>query len=366
MENGILDRLTDVADASLLARVKTLVGRERDVVAELIAHLAEMDIREIHLREGYPSLYVYCRDALGLSEWEAYHRIDAARTVRRFPVILAMLAEGSVNLTAIRLLAPHLTAANHIHVLAQARGKRKAQVAEIVAALAPRPDVATTVRRVAAPAVMASVATEAMPGAEGLAPLAAPPAGNGPVPAGVPSTVAAAASGGTSLPAAAVVVLSPDRYKLQLTIAGETLEKLRLAQDMLGHALPEGECAAVVDRALTVLLTDLARKKFADTRKPRRAGETKPGARSPSAAVKRAVWMRDLGACAFIGTTGHRCNERRFVEFHHVDPHALGGEATVDGIQLRCRQHNAYEGRLYFGDRRRHGVLAPEQVRLNT
>jgi hypothetical protein len=76
--------------------------------------------------------------------------------------------------------------------------------------------------------------------------------------------------------------------------------------------------------------------------------------------------MRDLGACAFIGATGHRCNERRFVEFHHVDPHALGGEATVDGIQLRCRQHNAYEGRLYFGDRRRRGVLAPEQVRLNT
>jgi hypothetical protein len=59
MENGILDRLTGIADTSLLARVKTLVGGEREVVAELIAHLAEMDIREIHLREGYPSLYVY-------------------------------------------------------------------------------------------------------------------------------------------------------------------------------------------------------------------------------------------------------------------------------------------------------------------
>jgi hypothetical protein len=31
----------------------------------------------------------------------------------------------------------------------------------------------------------------------------------------------------------------------------------------------------------------------------------------------------------------------------------LGGEATIDGIQLRCRRHNDYEGRLYFGDRRR-------------
>jgi hypothetical protein len=41
------------------------------------------------------------------------------------------------------------------------------------------------------------------------------------------------------------------------------------------------------------------------------------------------------------------------VEFHHVDPHALGGEASVDKIELRCRRHNDYEGRLYFGKRRR-------------
>jgi hypothetical protein len=79
----------------------------------------------------------------------------------------------------------------------------------------------------------------------------------------------------------------------------------------------------------------------------------------------RAVWVRDLGRCAFVGTGGHRCGERRFVEFHHVDPYALGGEATVDGIQLRCRRHNDYEGRLYFGDRRgAKRELVPEQVQV--
>src|SRR5712691_10896611 len=85
----------------------------------------------------------------------------------------------------------------------------------------------------------------------------------------------------------------------------------------------------------------------------------------PSAKVQRAVWVRDLGRCAFIGTSGHRCNERRFVEFHHVDPYILGGEATVDQIALRCRRHNDYEGRLYFGKRRRAPELVLEQVRLS-
>jgi hypothetical protein len=77
--------------------------------------------------------------------------------------------------------------------------------------------------------------------------------------------------------------------------------------------------------------------------------------------VKRAVWIRDLGRCRFIGRTGHRCNERRFVEFHHVDPHALGGEASVDKIELRCRRHNDYEGRLYFGKRRRNDTAVTRE-----
>jgi hypothetical protein len=56
-----------------------------------------------------------------------------------------------------------------------------------------------------------------------------------------------------------VTPLSPDRYKLQLTIGGDTLEKLRLAKDMLGHGIPSGDDAAILDRALTALLVDLAK-----------------------------------------------------------------------------------------------------------
>jgi len=119
-------------------RLKGLVARDHDLNAQLVAHLAELDTRDVFLREGYASLFVYCRDALGLSEWEAYNRIEVARATRRFPVILDMLAEGSVNLTAVRLLAPHLTPGNHREVLDSARGKRKPEVEGIVAGLAPR------------------------------------------------------------------------------------------------------------------------------------------------------------------------------------------------------------------------------------
>jgi hypothetical protein len=325
MQNDILTSLTRLSDAELVARMKSLVARERDATAHLVAHLAELDTRDVHLREGYESLYVYCRDALGLSEGESYNRIEVARAARRFPIILEMLAAGAVNLTAARLLAPHLTPANHREVLDSARGKKKREIEEIVARLSPRPDVTASVRKLPAPRLQPFPPAQALVAA-GLA--AVDPA----VP--VPTETRLSAEP-LSVPRAAVTPLSPDRYKLQLTIGGDTLEKLRLAKDMLSHAIPSGDDAAVLDRALTALLVDLAKKKFADTRKPRRSRARDPRARDASATVKRAVWVRDLGRCAYIGPSGHRCNERRFVEFHLLVPHALGGETSVDKIDLR-------------------------------
>lgn len=346
MSSDTFASLRQLSDTELIARVKDLVARERGATALLIAHLAELDTRDVLLREGYGSLFAYCLEALGLSEHATFNRIEAARAARRFPVIVEMLAEGAVNLTAVRLLAPHLTAENHRRLLAAARGKRTEQIREMVAALAPRPDAATGVRKVATPSPAAAPPMAASPGlvssGEAGSPETLSPAS--------PSSAFASASlmRPPSAPATTVAPLAPDRYKLQVTIGGDTLEKLRLAQEMLRHAVPGGDEAEVIDRALTALLTDLARKKFAATDRPRASRGTKPGSRDVPADVRRVVWIRDLGRCAFVGTSGHRCTERGFLEFHHVKPYEVGGEATIENIQLRCGRHNRYEATLYF------------------
>jgi hypothetical protein len=65
--------------------------------------------------------------------------------------------------------------------------------------------------------------------------------------------------------------------------------------------------------------------------------------------VKRTVWLRDGGRCAFLAAKGRRCTERAFLEFHHREPYALGGDATVANVSLRYRSHNVYEAELAFG-----------------
>jgi hypothetical protein len=383
MRQDLLSSLRRLTDAELVARVEALAKRERGDTAQLVAHLAELDTRDVYLRAGYSSLFTYCRDALALSEHEAYNRIEVARAARRFPVILELLASGTVHLTTVRLLSPHLTPENHRAVLESARGKKRTEVEEIVARLAPFPEAPSFVRKLPAPRpalpppeyrgpagqVVPVGPAPAVLAAAGGSPTAGTPAGSvaGP-PTGFPSGIGSPPSGpwssGFSPPEAAgaahptpsfyrqpsgeITPLAPDRYRLQCTIDGATLEKLRLAKDMLRHAIPSGDDAAVLDRAFTALLADLARSKFAAVENPQPTRAAAPGSRHIPADVKRAVWVRDLGRCAFVGTDGRRCNERAFVEFHHVRPYAVGGEATVGNIQLRCRRHNGYEARVYF------------------
>jgi hypothetical protein len=146
-----------------------------------------------------------------------------------------------------------------------------------------------------------------------------------------------------------VAPLAPERYKVQFTATEALYAKLRHAQNLLRHRIPDGDLSQVFDLALAALVEKLEKQKPAATDRPRADRGAAPGSRTIPAAVKRAVWKRDGGRCAFIGKNTRRCSETGFLEFHHVVPFARGGEATIRNIALRCRAHNQYEALLDFG-----------------
>jgi len=217
----------------------------------------------------------------------------------------------------------------------------KRQVEEIVVRLRPLPPVPAAVRRL--PARRDTAASVAAPNDRAASP---DPAGYAQVPS--PLLPSATLAPPSARPAV-VIPLAPERYKVQFTASAETYEKLRLAQALLRHQIPDGDPAAIFDRALTALLQSLTKQKFAATDRPRGSRGAVPRSRYIPAEVKRAVWKRDGGQCAFVNHTCRRCPERGFLEFHHVVPYSAGGEPTVDNIKLRCRAHNGYEAELYSG-----------------
>lgn len=337
------DTAGTLSDADLLAEVKRLAQGARATNAILVTHLAEIERRQLHLAAGFPSLFAYCTAVLRLSEYEAYSRIEAARAARSFPRVREMLVDGSLTLTTAQMLARSLTRENQGGLLAAAAGKGKAGVQELLARYSPMPDAPPTVRKLPAPRMpapepvpqpMVSRPTEAQP-------MVPPPSRYRPP----------------------VTPLAPERYQITFTASASTREKLRCAQDLLRHAVPSGDTAEVIDRALTVLLDDLERKKLAATDRPRTSPAPAAASRHVPAGVKRAVWVRDGGRCAFVSRGGQRCGERGFIEFHHVEAYARGGPTTIGNVQLRCRAHNAYEADMEFGPRRPGGEWAVHESR---
>jgi len=312
--------LSTLSDEDLLLEIKTRTLQEREVTAQIIAALAEVDARQLYLARGFPSFFKYCTDDLHFTEHEAYDRMKVARAVRQWPLMLELLADGSLTVTAARLLAPHLTVANHETVLRAAKHNTIRKVEEQIAALRPLPDAPSAVRKL--PSRQANGASQ-------------------------PNALAFA----TSVPPSKRTVMAPlstERYRIQFTVGRDTRDKLRRVQDLLRHAVPNGDPAVVFDRALTALLADLEKKKHAQVERPRRASASNPASRHIPASVRREVWRRDGGQCAFVGSEG-RCTETGFLEFHHVVPYANGGATVASNLQLRCRAHNAYEALLHFG-----------------
>jgi hypothetical protein len=70
-------------------------------------------------------------------------------------------------------------------------------------------------------------------------------------------------------PPTAIKPLTPERYKVQITVSCETHEKLRQAQDLMRHSNPTGDVATIFDRALTLLLADLLKVKCGAVKQPR-------------------------------------------------------------------------------------------------
>ena len=323
-----------LSDAELIATISQLAQTERGVTTSLIAHLVEFDVRDLYLKEGSPSLFAYCYEVLHLSEHEAYNRIEAARASRRFPVILDRLAEGSVSLTTVRLLAPRLTDENHLELLSAAAHLRKREVEQLLAERFPLPIAPPSIRKLPAPRTPTSEAaigraSDPVPAQEPVSLPLPPPASRHP---------------------ALVTPRAPDRFEIRFTTSAATRDKLRLAQGLLRHSIPSGDPGEIFDRSLSLLLAEVTRRKAAEVARPRgRKDHATVGSRHIPADVRRSVWRRDEGRCAFRSAAGRRCPSRAFLEFHHVEPYALGGPATADNIQLRCRAHNRYEAQLVFG-----------------
>jgi 5-methylcytosine-specific restriction endonuclease McrA len=166
------------------------------------------------------------------------------------------------------------------------------------------------------------------------------------------------------------------RYRVQFTASQEFVDLLEEATDLIGHETPRATLPEIQVRALRALVQELRVRKRAASKKSPAPVPVRPSAPAPAqplhvelapvpdatpatparrgarhipASVRRAVFDRDGARCSYRDDRGERCRETLGLEIHHRHAHALGGPATLDNLELRCRAHNTLAAEQDFG-----------------
>ena len=386
--------LAPVTDDALEHGLIELLQAGGRTEARVLAHLAEVEERRLHLSAGFGSLFEYCLKRLGLSEDEACRRITAARLARRFPVIFELIEQRRMHLTGVGLVRHFLTRENHCELLGASSGKSRREIEALLATRFPKADVDSFVRRLPQRSQFSNVDQR-----------------------------------------------SAETFRIQLNASKQLKEKLELACDLLSHAEPQREFASVIERALDLLIEKTERARFGTGSKPRRpkprgreresvsieslsiesgsleeqaaidaptaqmgkiaAGCELVGAPLPpkalvvaqgvqalaldgalptaesaaalpapgqvarsgglegteqsharawiARATRREVAVRDGDTCSFVGRDGHRCGARAFLQLHHERAWARGGGDEAGNLRWFCAAHNRLAAERDFG-----------------
>ncbi|MEO5988287.1 MAG: hypothetical protein ABIU54_00280 [Candidatus Eisenbacteria bacterium] len=358
---------------ALMKRFEIFLTSGRGNLAELLACMGVIESRQVHVAAGYPSMHAYCVGVFHMSGDEAFKRIRSARAARRFPILLQAVADGRIHLTAITILAKHLTPANVTDLVEASTHRTKLQIRLLIAQRFPLADVPTSRREVS------TSCSVLVPTLEPAAPQSSDHAGylidvNTSKESQVPEPVGVAVSRRpVVLPIDLhqfVTPLSPTRVELRCTISHEAHDDLRAIQALLGHAAPGIDVVRVVERALREMHARLEKQKFAATECPRASKGVSTGRYIPNQ-VRREVRDRDGGQCTFVGSKEHRCEARTLLEFDHVRPVSCGGKSTTQNLSLRCHAHNQHEAEQLFGEefmegRRAEGRSRSARVNVDT
>jgi hypothetical protein len=330
------DKLTD---DELERNLLRLVAAESESTADIVAHIAEFEVRRLYAPKSFPGIFEYCTRVLGYSEGAAYLRIYAGRLSRHYPEILDLLRTRRLHLTAIRTVGPHLNQSNYRELLARSLAKTERELKFVIAAAAPKPEMKEIVRHFPPPRIPPTPMSEH---AE-VSAIPEPPALS--TPAAAPRQVSPVAEAARSR----IEPLTPTRVRFAFTGSEEFLRKVDRARELLKHRFPLGALEDVFAATVEFYLQskDPARKRTpASPRALRRRSRQIPEW------VKNSVFARDGGRCTYSSAKGIRCEERGGLEYDHVVPWAKGGASNDPAnVRLLCRTHNAWESERIFGRR---------------
>lgn len=295
------------SDSTLVADLKNLVAKEREILTELLHYLSEVQARRLYLARGYSSLFAFMTNELCYSEAAAQRRIEAMRLIRDVPEVEEKLQKGELSLTVASQVGTFFR---------QETQRRREQKVEPITRddkLSLLETLKGTSRR-ECERKLAEIAPE------------------------------------TCIPKEKTRPINDEKTLIQFTAGKNLMNKLQKLKSLLSHQTKTGSLEELIDK-----LSDLALEKLDPERREQRRRQrvsqkrpppTLPPAEAqvfrPAAPQKKRfrhipqplrdqIWLRDHGQCQHRDPqTGKVCGSKQRLEIDHKYTYALGGEASAE------------------------------------
>jgi len=248
--------------------------------SDLIAVLQEIESCRGYRELGFKSLFEYGVSSLGLSEAVTYSLITVARKSRQVPMLQEKIRSGDITLSNARRIAPVLTAETQEKWLDAASTLSKRELEKEIAR--ENPNLAITER---------------------------------------------------------VKPVTQERLELRLGISEKLHQELKRAQEIVSSKTKKPASLEETLEALAALFL----QKEDPVEKARRARPARkvsdPKKREIPAALRHLVRLRDQDQCTHV-QDGKRCEDRKWLDIHHIRPVSEGGPTMLENLTTLCRGHH--------------------------
>jgi len=318
----------------LLLHTKAMVEKERELTAKTLVLFREIENRMIHLEMGYGSLFDMLVHHFGMSEGCASRRVASVRLMSQVPDVEKKIRDGDLSLSNVAAAQRFFTAeAKNQNPLDL---EKKKEILESLVGKSVREAEKELIQRSSLPIALQ-----------------------------IPDQVKP--KGG-------------DHVEIRFLAPQSLADLLEEAKGLLAHRLPGASMAELIQALTEMGVEKIKKERFGLGSEPRAEGteepvvveqapaeseshigadvsgsisglEVKARSRHIPMSVRRAVYIRAEGRCEYVDeATGRRCNSMSFPELdHHQTAFAKGGEHTVQGIILACRNHNGLRAVKDFG-----------------
>jgi len=244
-----------------------------------------------------------------------------------------MLQSGELSLSTLSLVAGQLKADNYLEILKAVAGKSRLEVESYLAQLgAPKNSVRESIK----PILVKAIETPLLANTNQTA----------------TNSLRNRCECATKVAVTESVQEAEERFEVKFSVSKEVKEKVERAQMLLSHKLRGSSSLEATFEALLDEFIERRspKEKAVATEKPtaKEAASTTSVSRYIPAKLKREVFKRDSGCCAFVGKDGRRCQSRWQIEIDHIKPFAVGGKHELENLRLLCSSHNKLLAERYF------------------